>query len=237
MSTSRNDDDVRGTIGGPGLSLTTINRGRAVIVASAPVVVMAGLLYHPYLTRLNNDADVAAAAADTTRWGLAHLVVGLGFVLSAVAFVAIGNHLREAGERRWSAIGVPFAVIGSAIAVALPAMEIAMVAVQNAGADLEAVLAELGTWFVPLFLAAAVTFAIGAMCFATAVVRAEILSPQLTRIVVISLLVMAVTRFIPLGATLIVGGVAGVLALWPLAYLMWNPTLGPARTSRAVPAT
>lgn len=237
MSTYRNDDGVRETTPAPGLSAATIGRGRAVVVAAAPLVLLAGILYHPYLTRLNNDADVAAAATDTTRWGVAHLVVGLGFALSAVAFVAVGNHLREAGEHRWSIIGTVFAVLGSALFVFLPAMEIAMVAVADAGADLEAVIGELNPWFVPLLLAAALTFAVGAMALSAAVVKAEVLSPQLTRLVVISLLVMAVARFIPLGATLIVGGVAGLLALWPLAYSMWKPTMEPARTSRAVPAT
>jgi hypothetical protein len=237
MSTYRSHDGVRESALDSGLSPTTVSRGRAIVVATAPLLLLAGVLYHPYLTRLNNDGDVAAAAAETTRWGLAHLVVGLGFALSAVAFVAVGNHLREAGEHRWSVIAVPFAVIGSAIAVFLPAMEIAMVAVVNAGADVEAVLGEMTSWFVPLLLTSAVTFAIGAMAFAAAVVRADILSPRMTRVVVIALLVTATTRFIPLGATLYVGAVAGLLALWPLAHSMWTPTAEPAQAPRAVPAT
>lgn len=237
MSTYRNDQGVRDSARGQGLSPAAIGRGRALVVAAAPVALLAGILYHPYLTRLSNDADVAAAATDTTRWGVAHLVVGLGFALSAVAFVAVGNHLREAGEHRWSIIGTAFAVLGSALFVFLPAMEIAMTAVVDAGADLEAVIGELNTWFVPLLLAASLSVTIGAMALSAAVVRAEILTPQLTRLVVISLLVMAVLRFVPLGATLIVSGVAGLLALWPLAYVMWKPTVQPAEASRAVPAT
>lgn len=37
-----------------------------------------------------------------------------------------------------------------------------------------------------------------------------------------ALLVMAAARFVPLSASLYVGGVAGVVAMWPLAYAMWR---------------
>lgn len=213
-------------------------RSQALTVALAPAVLLAGIIYHPYLARLTNGDDVAAAAGENTaRWGSAHLVVGLGFALSAAAFVALRNFLVEAGERRWSAMAVPFAVVGSALAVFLPAMEIAMVAVAEAGADLEAVLAELQAWFLAMQLLAALTFEIGAIGFAAAIMSSDVLSPRLRRVAAVALVVSATTRFIPLGAVLYIGGVAGVVALWPLAYVMWKLAEKQAQVSRAVPAT
>jgi hypothetical protein len=60
-----------------------------------------------------------------------------------------------------------------------------------------------------------------------------ILSPPLTRLVVGALVVMAVARFVPLGAAPYVIAAAGVAALWPLAYEMWKrPEARPQPRSR-----
>lgn len=218
-------------------NISTPARSQALVVALAPALLLTGIIYHPYLVRLTNSDDVAAAAgANTTRWGLAHLVVGLGFALSAAAFVALRSFLRKAGDQRWSAVAVPFAVVGSALAVFLPAMEIAMVAVAEAGADLEAVLSELQAWFLAMQLLAALTFEVGAIGFAAAILSSEVLGTRLRRVAAVALVVSATTRFIPLGAVLYLGAVAGVVALWPLAYAMWKPVAAKAMVSRAVPA-
>jgi hypothetical protein len=55
------------------------------------------------------------------------------------------------------------------------------------------------------------------------------LSPPLTRLVVGALVVIAVARFVPLGAAPYVIAAAGVVALWPLAYELWKrPKARPA---------
>jgi hypothetical protein len=50
---------------------------------------------------------------------------------------------------------------------------------------------------------------------------------------------MAAARFVPVGAALYVGGVAGIVALWPLAYEMWkHPEAARlAGEPRSMPAT
>jgi hypothetical protein len=218
--------------------ISTPTRAQVLIVALAPAVLLAGIIYHPYLARLTNGDDVAAAAGEnTTRWGLSHLVVGLGFALSAAAFVALRNFLDDAGDRGWSAKAVPFAVVGSALAVFLPAMEIAMVAVAEAGADLAAVLTELQAWFLAMQILAAVAFQIGAVGFALAIMATDVLSPQVRRVAAVALVVSAAARFVPLGAVLYIGAVAGVVALWSLAYAMWKPAEQRTQVSQAVPAT
>jgi FtsH-binding integral membrane protein len=65
---------------------------------------------------------------------------------------------------------------------------------------------------------AAVIFALGVLGFATGMVRSRVLGARLTWLVVGALVVMVAARFVPLGAALYVGGMAGIVALWPLAY-------------------
>lgn len=202
---------------------TTRARFRAAIVAIAPAVLLAAFVYHPYIANLTDKAAVAAAlASGTARWGLSHLAGGVGSGLIVLAFLAIRSYLREAGEERWSILALPFIVLGSTLFAFLPAMEIAMLGAAGAGADVQAVLIAMDPWFFPTFLAAAVTFALGVLGFAMGIVRSGVLGPKLTWLVVGALVVMATARFVPLGAALYVGGVAAIVALWPLAYEMWK---------------
>ena len=229
-----------GPKGGHPMSETTRARFRAAIVAIAPAVLLAAFVYHPYIADLTDKAAVAAAlASDTVRWGLAHLAVGVGSGLAVLAFLAIRSYLREAGEERWSILALPFIVIGSTLFAFLPAMEIAMLAPAEVGADVHAVLIALDSWFFPVLLIGAITFAVGILDFAMGIVRSGVLSPRLSWLVAGALVVMAAARFIPSGAALYVEGVAGMVALWPLAYEMWKhpEAARSAEQPRPMPAT
>ena len=162
------------------MSDSTTSRYRAAIVAVAPAALLAALLWHPYIAgRLPNDAAIAAAvAADTTRWGLAHLAAGVASGLVILAFVAIFSYLREAGEGRWSVLGLPFIVIGSTLYTMLPGMEFAPLAAVEIGSDPEAAQAELQSWFVPVLVTGAITFALGVLAFSKAIVDSGVLSPN-----------------------------------------------------------
>lgn len=85
-------------------------------MAIPPVVLLTGFALHPYIGLGPPDQTrVAAAAADhTTRWGLAHLAIGVGSGPLAVAFLAIRVRLRESGREGAGALGVPFVVLGRA---------------------------------------------------------------------------------------------------------------------------
>ncbi len=205
------------------MSATTRARFRAAIVAFAPALLLLGFMYHPYFTNATDEeAIAAAAAADTTRWGLAHLAIGVGYALMALAFIALRSSLREKGEERWSGLAVPFAVLGSALFPILTGMELALLASVETGGDVEAVQKELFPWFVPVLVAGAICFTLGVVGFAISIARSSVLRKQLTRITVAALIVMAAARFVPLGAAQIVIGVAAVVALWPLAVEMWR---------------
>jgi hypothetical protein len=211
------------------MSETRRSTYEVIIVALAPAVLFVALVAHPYLPgRLPNDAAVAeAVAADTTRWGLVHLAAGVASGLVILAFLAIRNYLRDAGDHRLSALGVPFVVIGSTLFAMLPGMEFAALAAAETGgtdlADIAAAQAALQEWFVPVMAIGALSFAIGVVAFIRGITATGILSRPWTAVVVGALAVMALSRLVPLAAAqFYLQSAAGILALWPLAYHMWR---------------
>jgi hypothetical protein len=220
---------------------TTSARFRAAIVAIAPAVLLAGLVSHPHIGMGPPDPAAVAVAvvSDTTHWGLAHLTVSVGSGLAILAFLAIRSYLREAGEERWSALAVPFIVIGSTLFAVLPGMEFAPLAAAETGGDVRAAQAALIPWFAPILMTSAATFALGVLGFAKGIARSGVLSPRLTWLVVGALAVMAAARFVPMNAVqFYVQGTAGIVALWPLAYEMWMyPEARPVGQPRPMPAT
>lgn len=189
----------------------------AATVATAPVVLLTGIAYHPFVADLRDKEAVAAAlTADTTRWSVAHLAVAVAAPVVALAFLAVAAALRQRGEWRWSGRSVPFLVVGSSLFALLPAMEITVLAAYLAGADPVAVLLELDAWFLPVLLSGAAIFTLGAAFLARSVVSAAVLGRGMTLLVVTALLVTAAARFLPFTPALLAGAVALVVALWPL---------------------
>jgi hypothetical protein len=222
------------------MSQATRARFGAAIVALAPTVMLAGLFAHPYIATLPDEAAVAeAVAADTTYWGLVHLTAAVASGLLVLAFLAIRSYLREAGEERWSILALPFIVIGSTLFAVLPGMEFAPLAAAKAGADAEAAQAALASWFIPIMGMGAITFAVGVFAFAKGIANSRVMSRRLTWVVVGALVVLAISRVVPVGAAqFYVQGAAGVVALWPLAYEMWKrpEAARPAGQPRPMPA-
>jgi hypothetical protein len=138
------------------------------------VLLTAALLWHPPLPgRLPDSAGVAeAASGDIMRWGLSHVAAALASGAVAVAFVAVRGHLREHGDGSVSAVGLGLVMIGSTLFAMLPGMEFAVVAAHETGADLAETQTALESWFVPILIVGAVTFAFGTVLFAVALARA-----------------------------------------------------------------
>jgi hypothetical protein len=215
---------------------------RTVILVLAPAVLLAALVTHPYLSgRLPNDGEVAEAVADgTALWGVVHLATSVASALIILAFLAVRSYLREAGEDRFSAFGLPFVVIGSTLFAVLPGMEFAPLAAAETGAstaEIEAIQAALASWFVPILISGAFAFAIGVLAFARAISLTTVGGLALTRVVVGALIAMAISRFVPLAAVqFYVQGVATIVALGPLAYAMrTQPAPYTAGRSRPMP--
>src|SRR5918999_3267853 len=195
---------------------TSSARLRAAIVLIAPAVLFAAFAYHPYVANGTDEAALAeAAASDTTRWGVSHLAIGIGYALLALAFIAIRSYLREAGEERWSSPALPLVVAGCALFPILTGMEFALLAAAETGGDVEGAQTELMPWFIPVLLAGAVTFSLRGLGFAIGIKRSGVLNEQWAWLVAGALVVMAAARFAPLGAAQFVIGVAGLLALSP----------------------
>lgn len=215
---------------------------RTIILVVAPAVLLAAFVTHSYLPgRLPNDAAVAEAIVDgTTRWGWVHLTTSVASGLIVLAFLAVRSYLREAGDDRLSTFGVPFVVIGSTLFAFLPGMEFAPLAAAERGAavtEIEATQAALSPWFTPVLIGGAFVFAIGVLAFARAISVTTVGGPALTRVVVGALIVMALSRFVPLAAVqFYVQGLATIVALWPLAYAMrTQPAPYTAGRSRPMP--
>ena len=195
-------------------------RARALLVATGPVLLTAALLWHPPLPgRLPDSAGVAdAASAGITRWGLSHVAAALASGAVAIAFVAVRGHLRERGDGWVSAVGLGLVLIGSTLYAVLPGMEFAVVAAHETGADLAETQAALESWFVPILVGGAVTFAFSTVLFAVAVARAACFARLPTIIVAGSLVVFGLSRVVPVGVVqFYVQSVAALVALLPLA--------------------
>ena len=109
--------------GNPIMTSTSIARARygALGVAIAPSVMVFVFVAHPFIAKLPDAAAVAHAVhADTTWWGIVHLLTAAGSALVALAFLAIRAFLRDAGEERFSAWALPFVIAGSALVRAAP---------------------------------------------------------------------------------------------------------------------
>jgi hypothetical protein len=198
---------------------------RAGVVAIAPVLLLAALSYHPYLSgrQPNYDEIAAAVSADPTRWGIAHLAAGVASAVLATAFLAIRSYLHEAGEDRWSAAALPFVIIGSTLFAMLPGMEFGPLAADETRGDVAEAQEALVPWFVPVLLAGAAIFAVGMVLFALGVSRSGVLGHGMTRVVAVALVVMALSRFVPFSAVqFYVHGGAALVALLPLAYSIWT---------------
>lgn len=210
-----------------------------IIVAIAPAILLAGFFYHPYFENVTDPQAIAeAVASDTTRWGIAHLTIVVGYALTTLAFLAIQSYLREAGETRWSGPALPCIIVGSTLFAALVGMEFVPLAAVETGADAEAAQDDVQAWFLPVLVAGAISFGLGLLGFASSIVRSRVLHPRLAWFVAEALTVMAGARFVPLAAGPLVMTVAGVAALWPLAFEMWtNPVGRPTERPRLMPVT
>lgn len=217
------------------MSLQTQQSLRAGVVAVAPMILLAALSYHPYTSgrQPNIDALAAEVASDPTRWAVAHLATGFASAVLALAFLALRSHLHGLGEDRLSAMALPFVVVGCTLYAMLPAMEFAPLATNEAGGDVVAAQEALIPWFIPVLVVAALTFGAGMVGFALSVLRSGMPTLLPRSVVGIALVVMALSRVVPLSAVQFqLQGVAALVALLPLAYSMWlHPTVTDIRVT------
>jgi hypothetical protein len=73
-------------------------------------------------------------------------------------------------------------------------------------------------------MVASVIFGLGWLSLAMAIYKSRVLPKQQTWASVAGFVVLTVMLFVPMGWALYVAGVAAVVALWPMAYLLWAPS-------------
>ena len=197
------------------------------VLAVAPATLLLALVAHPFIEgRLPNQTAIAEeVVAGTTRWGVVHLAASLASALIAVAFLAVRNHIHEAGEDGLRlSLAMPLVIVGSTLYAVLPGMEFAALAAAEAGAttaEVAEVQDAIGPWFMPVLIASGLTFGLGVVSFVVAIRASKIASAGITKVVSVALIVMALSRVVPLSATqFYIHGLAAVVAMWPLAYVM-----------------
>ena len=215
-----------------------VAQGRAAIIAVAPLVMLAAFIYHPHIMFLPSAEAVAhAVQADTTRWAIAHWGVGIGAALLAVAFAAVCGHLRDSGERRWSVFASAFLIFAGATYAILPGMEFTVLAAARTGGNIVAAQEVIDMWFVPTLLISGLTNGVGVFLLVRAIRASAILGESAQGVVVTALVVMAVARLVPIGVVqFYVQGLAGVIALWPVAGVIRRRVVVPG-SARAAAAT
>jgi hypothetical protein len=201
------------------------NRIRAATVGIAPVLLVAALVWHPPIPgRLPDDVAIAEHVAhDPTRWGLAHLATAAASAFLILGFVAVRGHLRDAGDAWVSAAGLGLVVIGSTAYAVLPGMEFSVLAAHEIGADSVAAQVAIRSWFMAVLLTGGALFAAGVLAYAAAIGRVGAFGQRITWVVAVALVVLAVSRLVPIGAVqFYLQAAAALVALWPMAWAMWT---------------
>ena len=87
-----------------------------------------------------------------------------------------------------------------------------------------------------VLIASGLTFGLGAISFAGAITASNVASARITQVVSVALIVMALSRIVPLSvAQFYIHGLAAVVAMWALAYVMRrNPVPSSAPSASTV---
>ena len=201
-------------------------RNGVAIVVMAPLVMLGAFLYHPWIPVLTRADTVAEAVqADTLRWGLAHLSVAVGSALMVLAFISVRDFLVRSGGRV-SGHALSCVAFGGVLYAVLPGYEFSVLAAAQTGGDVVRVQEVIEPWFLPTLFTSAIANAIGLSGFVRAVRTAPVMEATQAKVAMIALVVMAVSRFVPLGAVhFYAQGAAGAVGLLTISLAMRRSTV------------
>ena len=200
---------------------------RAAVVFIAPVVLLVGFFYQPYISDFTDTVEFGEeVAAGSTRWLWSQTVIALSVVLTILAIFSIRIYLRDAGEDLWSFLAVPLVTVGAATFVfVLGFAGLAGWTVTELGGSVAGVAEffdEVGGFGDAIFIIGGILFGLGLLSLAAAVKLSGTLADSVAWLVVIALVVNVIAGFIPTGWGTYVIGVTAIVALWPIAYQMWQ---------------
>jgi len=206
------------------------NRARAAVLFIAPVVLLAGILAHPFVDTYFETSVVAAAVSGAPdRWTAAHLIIPIGMTLLLLAVVVISGEFRRAGEHRWSVIAVPLLFIGGAVWGAIAALEITYAAVAKSGGDVLALMEANAAWTTPYLLGGALLFVLGWISLAVAFYRVPILPRALNWVAIAGLVVIVIGQALPGTRGTYALGIGPLVVSWLVGYhIMAGGSVGSA---------
>lgn len=194
-------------------------RAGAAVLFVAPVVLLAGLVAHPFVSSYLDPGTIARAVTGAPdRWAWSHLLITVGLALILVGVIVIRHRCREKGEQRWSLAATPLLLAGGTLLSAVAGSDITLAAVATSGQDVLAVLAAGETAVAPLYLGGAVMFATGWLLLAVALHRPPILPPLSRWVTTTALAVVAIALFVPQTSATYAYGAALVVANWLIGY-------------------
>lgn len=165
---------------------------------------------------------IEAVTAQPTRWGVGHLVLGVGIALMALLFFAVRIFLRDRNETTWSFWATPLVTVGLVLSGF-------MVGAEGVGGrsavetgNVEAFFEQLEVWAIPIYLTANLVLGVGFLLFATAVAKSRILGTGVSWLVAVGAAVATVSLFLPVGWAAHAVSIGSLAFAWPLAYRIWT---------------
>lgn len=195
------------------------DRARAAVLFIAPVVLMAGILLHPFVGNyLETDVVATAVSGAPNQWIVSHLIIPIGMALLLLAVVVICAEFRRVGERRWSVIALPLLFLGGAVWGAIAALEITHAAVVHSGGDVLAVMETNAAWIGPYLLGGALLFVLGWISLAVAFYRVPILPRALNWLAIGALALIVMASSIPQTLGTYGLGIGALVVSWLVGY-------------------
>jgi len=218
------------------VSEQSFDRARAAVLFVAPVVLLVGILAHPFVDTYFETSVVAAAVSGAAdRWAVAHLIIPIGMTLLLLAVTVIRGEFRRAGERLWSVIAVPLLFIGGAVWGAIAALEITYAAVAKSGGDVLALMEANAALTTPYLLGGALLFVLGWISLAVAFYRVPILPRALNWMAIAGLVVIVLGQALPGTRGTYALGIGPLVVCWLVGYRIISGA--PMESAAAVPTT
>jgi hypothetical protein len=193
----------------------------AAVLFIGPAVFLAGSLAHPFVRDYMDTSVVAdAVRAAPGQWAVSHVILAIGLGLVLLAVLVIREQFRSAGERRWSAVGVPLLIVGATLLGAIVGSEITLAAVVVSGGDALAVLEASATSMWPLVVGGFLFFELGWLSFAMAFYRARILPNALNWVAIVALVAIPIVSVVPQTWGTYAHGLSILTVGWMVGYRM-----------------
>lgn len=198
-------------------------RIRALLVASFPVALLAGILLIPVVADYSDHSLAAEAVGSTGRWFAGHVLSAVAFGLSVLSVSVIAAVAAERSYRLPTFI-LPMIAAGAGLyAAGLGADGMGPVALMSSGASPTLFFDGSGWWVTGVFVAATLLFGVGLIVLAVHVIRAQLVAGASRYVVFAAALLFTAAPVIPSGWALYGEAIAACGVFVPLAAAVGRP--------------